>query len=29
MNWTELEIQSIWDKGEIVEKFNPHKWRLQ
>jgi hypothetical protein len=27
MSWTDLEIQSAWDKGEIVEKFNPHKWR--
>ena len=27
MNWTELEIQTVWDKGAIAEKINPQKWR--
>jgi hypothetical protein len=27
MSWTELEIQSAWDKGYLVERFDPRKWR--
>jgi hypothetical protein len=27
MNWTELEIQSVWEKAEVVEHYNPRQWR--
>jgi hypothetical protein len=27
MNWTEQQIQAVWNKGQVVEKFNPDKWR--
>jgi hypothetical protein len=27
MSWTEQQIQSVWDRGQAVEKFNPQKWR--
>ena len=27
MNWTEQQIQSVWDRGEVVERTNPRKWR--
>jgi hypothetical protein len=27
MSWTELEIQSVWEKGAVVEKYNSRKWR--
>jgi hypothetical protein len=25
--WTEQDIRAVWDKGELVEKFNPDRWR--
>lgn len=27
VNWTEEEIQAVWDKGEVVARFNPHQWK--
>ena len=27
MSWTEADIQSVWEKGEVVDKTNPEKWR--
>jgi hypothetical protein len=27
MNWTEQQIQSVWDKGQAVDNANPRKWR--
>jgi len=27
MNWSEQQIQAVWEKGETVERFNPDKWR--
>jgi 5-methylcytosine-specific restriction endonuclease McrA len=27
MTWTEQQIQSVWEKGVIVDKTNPVKWR--
>lgn len=26
-NWTEEEIQAVWDKGEVVLRFNPRQWK--
>lgn len=27
MNWTEQDIQAIWQKAQTVDRTNPDKWR--
>jgi hypothetical protein len=27
MNWTEQQIQSVWEKGVVADRTNPRKWR--
>ena len=27
MAWDELTIQKVWEKGKIVEGYDPSKWR--
>jgi hypothetical protein len=27
MSWTEQQIQSVWNTGQVVDRSNPEKWR--
>jgi HNH endonuclease len=27
MNWTEPDIEAVWNNGQIIERWNPGHWR--
>jgi hypothetical protein len=27
MDWTEQQIEAAWDRGEVVERIDPGRWR--